>query len=336
MIQAVAVAASIASLSWLAAGAVPEVSLSEQSCPTLPHEDVVRLVALELDARVVDPATASPQATRIAMVCSGSAIHLAVSDPMTGKQLIREIGITTDDPKVSARGVALAASELVLTSWMELTLSKKAMAVTDATPSVELRRAAEERVRRFAPDAPGGSSILALGQAIGPFQGAGRALGAGLRVGYAWTPLRDLETMETTRRFRPAVDLDLVAARSFIERPLGQVRAALWSGTLRGGWRCWFARSWLEAGIGARVGLARLEGTPSAASIDGRGRTLEATWGGASLYAGGGFAWRSIRVAAGLEVGRVLRSVVGLVDDAAPVAIAGNWAAATVGLGWGQ
>jgi hypothetical protein len=295
---------------------------------------VLALVALELDARVATPDRAGAEATRVEVACAGAAVELTVSDRVTGKRLTRTMALGERDAQVAARLVAIAAAELVLTSWMELTLPRAAAAPPppDSAPaSPELRRAAQERAERHLPRSAGAGHVLAVGQALGPFDGIGLAWGGGLRFG--WTaggaPVED-----DARVWRPGVDLELTAARNETSRALGTVEIAIWSAALRISVRIARGRSWLDVGAGGRAGVARLAGIPDDA-LTTRGGTLAGTWAGPIAYVGVGRRFWRLVATAGVEGGTVVREVAGLVDDGRPISVAGRWLSGTLAIGWG-
>ncbi len=316
----------------------PEISLDIDRCPALPHDEVLRLAALELDARVVPASSAEKsRVTQIQIACDGTAVQTTVVDPITGKQLSRTMDLAAQGSAsaVAARAVALGAAELVITSWMELTMSPppgRASGSLPAAPSAELRRAAQDRALRRAGHDAGAGRALVLAQAAGPFSGMGLAWGGGLRLGWTFAR-RWIDRGETTGR--PGVDLELTETRADVGGDVGTVRASTWSAALRGTFTLRRGRASLDLGAGARVGLARLAGTPADPSRT-RGGTLAGTWAGAIAYAGVGVRASAVLITAGLEAGQVLRTVEGLVDGGTPVSIAGRWLAGTVAVGWGS
>lgn len=132
------------------AGVVPEVSLDLERCPTLPRNQVTRLLALELDARVLASGGAGPLATRGAIVCGSNGVAMEVSDPLTGRFLSRPLAPLGRDGDAAARIVALALAELIFTSWMELAQPRVTSLPAGDPPPVELRRAAMERAQKHA------------------------------------------------------------------------------------------------------------------------------------------------------------------------------------------
>ena len=352
MIRRGALAAAIAVLCAAGignAGPSPEISLDIDRCPALPREEVLRLAALELDARVVpspspSSSSSSPDlhVTQIRITCNGPSVRTTVVDPITGKQLTRTMDLPVKGTAVAARTVALSAAELVITSWMELTMSPRAEPGPEppapAAASEELRRAAQDRAERRAGHDGGAARVLVLAQAAGPFTGMGVGWGGGLRLG--WTLARRwIDRGETTGR--PGLELELDQTRASADAgagagdDLGSVRASTWSAALRATFTLRRGRTSLDLGAGGRFGLARLSGTPADASRT-RGGTLAGTWAGPVAYAGVGVHATPVLIEAGVEAGQVVRSVEGLVDCGTPISIAGRWLAATLAVGWGQ
>jgi hypothetical protein len=317
------------------AGSPLEVSLDVDRCSFLSRDHVFQLVALELDARVVTPDRAGEQTTRVEVACAGTAVQLNVSDRLTGKLLTRTMTLGERDAQVGARLVAIAVAELVLTSWMELTLSLRGASTAppaDAPSAApELRRAAQERAQRHLPRTAGTGYVLAVGQALGPFDGVGVAWGGGLRFG--WTP-GGARVDNDVSIWRPGLDLELTAARNEASRGLGTVDVSMWSAALRVSLRYARGRSWFDVGAGGRAGVARLEGMPVDVTTT-RGATLAGTWAGPIAYVGVGRRFWRLVTAAGVEGGTVLREVSGLVDDGPSISVAGRWLSGTLAIGWG-
>jgi len=321
----------------------PEISLDIERCPALPHDEVLRLAALELDARIVPSSPSSPseaRVTQIRIACDGPAVQTTVVDPITGKQLTRTMDLPAQGSSaVAARAVALGAAELVITSWMELTMSPRAERAPEQPPSSpsaseDLRRAAQDRALRRAGRQGGAARVLVLGQAAGPFTGVGLGWGAGLRLGWTFAR-RWIDRGETSGR--PGIALELTETRADADAgpAAGSVRASTWSAALRATFTLRRGRTSLDLGAGGRFGLARLSGTPADATRT-RGGTLAGTWAGPIAYAGIGIHAVPVLIEAGVEAGQVLRSVDGLVDGGTPVSIAGRWLAGTLAVGWGQ
>jgi len=300
------------------------VSLTVDACPAVPRDQLARLLALELEAPVLPPEQAGEHAVRVQIACAGTTVRIAVDDPEAGSQLRRATVFPPEREDVVVRLVALAISELVLTS-------RVAMSVENAQDT-QVQRAAP------APPAPdvvaqgGRAYVLVLGQALGPFSGVGTGWGGGLRLGWAfgrpWL-------QRSSARVGPVADVELGAATTSVDRTLGSVQVSLWSATLRALLRVRAGRAWVDVGGGGRFGLAQLQGQPMDATV-ARGGGAAGTWAGPVAYAGLGAHFGHLVVALGIEGGRVLRMVSGTVDDGPPISIDGNWACATVAAGWGE
>jgi hypothetical protein len=308
------------------------VSLAVDGCPAVPREELARLLALELAAPVLAPDQAGERAVHVQVACAGTTVRLAVDDPGEGIQLRREAVFPPAQGDVVVRLVALAITELVLTSRVALSLEKGPDAPAERVappPAAPAREGARP---------PGRAYLLAFGQAVGPFSGVGVGWGGGLRLGWAfgrgWRE-RSGTDPGLGPRLGPVLDVELAAAESSADRTLGTVQVSLWSTTLRALVRLRAGRAWLDLGGGARLGLAQLRGVPADATV-ARGSGLAGTWAGPLAYAGVGSRFGHVVVALGLEAGHVLRPVSGTVDQGPPIAVDGNWACATVAAGWGE
>jgi hypothetical protein len=304
--------------------ALAAVSLAVDDCPAVPREELARLLALELGTPVLAPEQAGEGAVHVQVVCAGTTVRLAVDDPAASIQLRREAVFLPAQQDVIVRLVALAIAELVLTSRVALSFEK----VPDVPAQVVAPAPSD------GPRPRGRAYLLAFGQALGPFSGVGVGWGGGLRAGWAsgrgWR-----ERSVNGPGVGPVLDVEVAAAESSADRSLGTVQVSLWSATLRALLRLRAGRVWLDAGGGARFGLAQLRGVPADPAI-ARGSGVAGTWVGPVAYAGVGGRFGHAIVELGVEGGRVLRPVSGTVDGGAPISIDGNWACATVAAGWGE
>lgn len=130
----------------------PPLLLGVMGCGELDEREIRRLVAAELGAIPVDQR--GPGVTLVTVSCGGLSVRMRVDDPLSHKTVERSFDTSPLDRRARARWIALAASELVLSSWIELE--------ANPTPQVRpqgpeapapLRRAARDAVRRRAPPA---------------------------------------------------------------------------------------------------------------------------------------------------------------------------------------
>jgi hypothetical protein len=303
---------------------VPELSLDIDPCVPVPAERVLHLTELELEVRVVPPSEARPQATKVRVSCTGEHLTLRVSDPMTGKHLERTLALTTAEVDVAGRTVALAVSELVLTSWMELTLKESRSpppAAEFPTPSAQARSVARQRAEQSVDPGAGISYVTAAFQLVGPFRRVGLGWGAGAHLGWrSRTPWLGAE-----------LGLDGSFARTSV--PTGTISVSTWSLALRAAIRFGSEKLWFDTGPGLRVGIARLQGTPDDPNAT-RGNTFAGTFAGPIVYAGLGITLGSLVVTSGAEAGYIMRDASGLVDDGREVAIGDAWIGGRLGFGF--
>jgi hypothetical protein len=300
------------------------VSLTVDNCPDVPRDELARMLVLELETPVLPPGQVGDHAVDVRVGCAGTNVSLAVDDPAKGIQLRRLAVFPPEHQDVLVRLVALAIAELVLTSRIAISFAKEPEERADAvTPAPQRPPADGAR--------PSGRAyVLAFGQAVGPFSGAGLGWGGGLR--FAWAFGRRWLARPSVG---PVVDAEVAAAETTDDRALGSVRISLWSATLRGLLRLGGGRTWLDVGAGGRFGLAQLQGQP-ADPATARGDGVVGSWAGPVAYVGLGARFRHVVMELGVEGGRVLRGVSGIVDGGSPVSINGNWACAMVAAGWGE
>lgn len=278
---------------------------------------------LELTAEVARPAAAARSAALVSVSCRGDEVRILVTDTTTNKVVSRSFTLTERESDVRARAVALAAAELVITSWMELVLANPPARPGPAAAWVaENRRAASSLVRRHAGQGAHLDALLAFGGAGGTFGARFGTLTGGLR----------LSLVSGEPHF--AGDADVSVGLAEHRTALGEVRTNTWSLGLRPALR--FAQGpWLcSVGVGARLGLARVEGTAADSSV-ARGHVVAGTWGGPLAHANLGFTLGHVTLRLGAEGGFALRSVWGTVDGRAQAGVRGPWFLTTLGAGWG-
>ncbi len=320
------VLALLACAAWLGTTArahALELALQVRECPDLPEKRVQALMELELSAQVTEPAPAQRSAAVVTVSCAGDQVRIDVADTTTSKIVSRTFTLTEREPDVRARAVALAAAELVITSFMELVLATPTEPAKPAPAWVnENRRAASSLVRQHTQQGLRVAALFAFGAAAGTYHANPGAWGGGMRLSLVWG------------KARFGIDGDLSLTLDDAHTSLGDVRTNTWSIALRPEVR--FAGGhWLGTfGAGARVGLARLEGTAVNASTV-RGHVVAGTWAGPLAHANLGLSFGHFVSRLGVEGGYALRDVWGTVDGRAETGVRGPWFLATLGFGWG-
>ncbi|HEX7672258.1 MAG TPA: hypothetical protein VF395_21830 [Polyangiaceae bacterium] len=97
--------------------------LELEGCDELDEAEVRRIVAAELGARSAN--IAGLNVTQITVKCAGTRVAIFVSDPLSRKSVQRSFDIGLSDPRARGRLVSIAATELVLASWVELETNRK-------------------------------------------------------------------------------------------------------------------------------------------------------------------------------------------------------------------
>jgi hypothetical protein len=208
-----------------AAAVGPPLLLGVSDCGELDEREVRRLVVAELGAIPVEQH--GPGVTLVTVRCTGLRVVVRVDDPLSKKTVARGFDTGPLDPRARARWVALAASELVLSSWVELD--------TNPTPKVEpegpaapapARRAAQAAVRRRTP-----VPTIARASALGRPGATVRAPVVAQRV-QPQRPAAETEAAEprlaADKLARNARAVALVSARRFFDDS-----GSLWGGGVR-------------------------------------------------------------------------------------------------------
>jgi hypothetical protein len=294
------------------AGADPAVgvTLSVDPCVAADAGGIERLFFLELGTTPARGRGARARAD-VAVGCAGDAIEVRVNDPLTGKMLSRRI-----DPGVAAgreRLIALAAVELLVASWIELSAADS----TADDPALGRARADAERLvaGRLRPRPwTTTASVIAGAGADGLTQ-----LGAGVRLD------RD--------RPRWGWSAELSGWTGARQVPLGTIAASGLGGAadLHLGWRR--GPLLVRAGAGGRIGVVALDGDPapgSGASAD------HVTGASAGPFARAGAALRAatLELSLAAEAGVHLAGVRGLVDGMPGASLVGAWLTGWAGVGW--
>jgi hypothetical protein len=300
-----------------------ELALDVSGCPELPEKRVQELMELELTAQVARPAAAARSAALVSISCNGDEVLIRVTDSTTSKVVTRTFTLTEREPDVRARAVALAAAELVITSWMELVLTNPPERAQPAPAWVnENRRAATAVAQQHTRQGTRVDALFPFASFGGTFHAHPGTWGGGLRLSLVWGAARF------------GVDSDLSVTLDDDRTSLGDVRTNTWSLGLRPALRFETGR-WLGSiGIGARLGLARIEGSAADPSTI-RGHVVAGTWGGPLAHANFGVSCAHLKVRLGVEGGYASKSVSGSVEGQARAGVSGPWFSTTLGFGWG-
>jgi hypothetical protein len=302
----------------------PRLGVDVDDCVGVPASAVRRDVAVELDALLVEAREGqSVDTTRVAITCADRFVRVTVEDPLSGKVLSRRIDLAREAPGGRVRLLALSAIELVAASWIELEMSDAPpAAAVDATASAAARRSAAVSVARLAPapDAPSAWHVGAAATVRGFTQPSTHDFGAQLSLQRAFS-----------RNLGVAADASLEGGAAAVD--LGRVSALLASAGLAAVMRADLGRWGLQAGLGGRLGLVRLSGTPDQGSPEVTGLSAVRPWAGpfvgTRLHVRVGAGWLAT---AGTEVGLVALPVDGIVGGLPQVFLRGFWLSGSLGV----
>jgi hypothetical protein len=299
----------------------PPVRLSTAACDDLPWDKIRHLIEIELGASLVESARApDPNTTQVMVDCTGAATRLRVDEPVTGKALERRLALDKTPERARPRLVALAITELVFASWMELSAEpKEEVPTVGATASAETREQVLAAVRGRMQRQARQWRLSALG-ASRTIRGEQFSFGGGLLLQLAlpgWA----------------SFTADVVGDRGRVDLTGGQANIDTLSVGLGAYWGREFAPTRLDLGIGGRVAMTAIKGQPDPGGSL-RGETLAAPWGGpfasARFGVAMGRAWGSL----GVEGGWVVLPITGRVAGRPEVQIDRFWVTLALGLGW--
>jgi hypothetical protein len=261
-------------LASLAAGAaradagsndVPQVALDIDPCVAVSQAEVQRRLALEIGERVISLGEASPTSSHAAATCDESGrITLRIDDPLTRKSIWRSIDLTSQEPSVRARLLAVAIAELLYASFAELLLEKRTEPdkPKPAQPPMPVAVVqtwsgrVEDKLKQPLP--PLGVELGAVGSILFSRKSPSLLAGGGLRL-----------IGDTSYHLGWDVDVQYLGATT--ENPLGDVRSDLFGARFAVHGQVRVPRVYIRGGGGLRLGLIRNAGTPSATSDTGFG-----------------------------------------------------------------
>jgi hypothetical protein len=288
------------------------VSVTTRGCSDLDGDELERLLGLELVAAGLrDPAVS----LWVEFACEGSTLRITAKDPLTSKQLVREIPAPAAGTTGREREVALAASQLFLASWLELLLKDRPPPVAEGvTP--EAVQAAEEAASE-AVEVPGPRVDLGVGVAgrlrsLGQLLPTGRAeLRGGGWIDQPGPGIFGRVAFEFGRTVRDIGEVDLYAV-------LGGVDLA-WRVDLSGRWA-------LDLGLSLAGGYAQLAGREPRVGIVAE--RVGGFTGEGGAFIGPVLLTGSAVIALVIEGGYAVPTPIGRVEDGGRVTPGGAWVGA--------
>ncbi len=287
----------------------PAISVRARECGELDTNAISLVLELELEdmAGSWEELAAPP----VSLECTGERLRIAVDDPVTGKRLERAIPEPGSTGEGRERAIALAVSQLFLTSWLELLLPRDQRFPLPERPEAEVQAAtdrARQAVAHATPERP----------APPPARPRGRvSLSGGAR-------LRDPRHALVTLVGGVRVGLELDARwHLFAQAGYEQGEASRGRGTVGlragdfgvgAGVRVPLSDRWaLEARAVFSAIYLRLEGEPAQRGVRGSSASSSATQ--AALEAGPSFDLGRLRLELSLSAGATLFGVEGSVED---------------------
>jgi hypothetical protein len=242
------------------------ISIHVDPCVPVEHAKLQRLLAIELGTAQI---RASGAPTSVAVACVAQGIELRLDDAVTRKSMQRVLPASSFRDASSTRLLALVVAEFVVASWIELSVRVDGIEAASTAGDTELRRAAQQAAsRHMVPpvdlDLRESSLSAALSGQLWPGSG-GLLLGGGVR----W-----LRAVATHWALTSAADLAVAQERisaGSIDVVTGSLAFALAVHTR-------LNRFELYTGLGARVGLASLQGRSADDAL--RGYHFSALYGG--------------------------------------------------------
>lgn len=309
-------------------GAKPPVVLVTSGCSPLTQSHVRRQLAIELHADVTDAERAVPGVTAVTIACREDEATITVEDALTQKSLNRQVDLRNTATKARDRFLALAATELVTASWLELEAEPVAVTPPPArTPqtlaqAAEARSVVEARVPRVVrPRERAGLRVGGFGRWV-PVT-AQLTWGAGLGFARELSPrwaLRLSVAAETGSQTLDVGDGDTQALTAALEA----VARSRWSSP-------WVGR----ASAGFRAGLARLEGRSFDSATQGSS-AVGAIAGPVATAALARTLGSAFELELAAEVGYAVKDLVGTSprDEARRTGFRGPWLTLGLGVAW--
>jgi hypothetical protein len=312
------------------------VEVELRNCPSITGKELRRIVAAELGPEVrvgvhvpesasgdtgVDVHWVRPDVAGVVVVCSRNVVRVEVLDAVTGKRLVRHLDLARYPASVRARLLGVSVAELIAASWIELAARKR--------PELRPMEARGSEQSRAAAAGVAEHTLLPLPTfEVEPGLGA-RTLDQG-----RLTVLGGAIAFSRNQRGWLAFGGDLTMESGSDGVSLGRVGVTL--GSLGGSVRLRQELAMLrfEAGLGARVGFVRFQGTASDREANAAGRTAVLPWAGpVALVRLGVAPARRLVLTGSFEAGLATLAAEARVGGAAETAVDGEWLGLRIGLG---
>lgn len=182
----VVVTAGVLNTNLASASAAPGVAVAVDACVPVDRPALEQIVAIELGTSMRLDAEGDRRAalTRVTIACASEGITIRVDDGVTQKSLARTVDLATVAPDARTRLLALATAELVVASWIELTLDAPPVPAIGPRPTRAATTEAADVVRRRSAVAVRHRVILTTSAAASAWTTTpGPVMAAGLGVG---------------------------------------------------------------------------------------------------------------------------------------------------------
>jgi hypothetical protein len=145
--------AALALSTRIACANPPPVHLEVEACDSLDAMSIRRIFAADLGTPLTQEV--GPEVTEVEIGCEGDHVVVRVKDPLSRKSVRRSFDPKSFGNQGQSRLIAIAASELVLASWAELTANPTPQVPGEgAPPSAETVETARGVVKARAPKSP--------------------------------------------------------------------------------------------------------------------------------------------------------------------------------------
>jgi hypothetical protein len=323
--QVLAAAASVTAIAAGDAAKAEEakrVALQIQACPSVAETEVRRVVAIEIGDLLEPEGGGIPSdADRMAIQCDGDLAHIEATGTSHARPLSRTLRLSDFPGDAAPRALALAAIEVL--AALSPALRQRIEVHEGKPPGASPKPTAPEPPPAALTEEP-------------PREDTARPWRMGAVGRYLWFPRLGVSAagagLDIDRELGGMwmIGGDLNAAVESKDVPLGRARALLGSfgvfAGLSGPSRV------MTVALGARLGLARMQGDPLGAADVAGGHAVR-PWAGPLVAARGRLDWRRLSVETSLEAGVTLLGARGLAGGVAALGAEGPWVAISFGPG---